>query len=87
MDDLAEISRMIHRLEETGLTRRQIAEAANVGPSTITRLAAGDARDPSLRVVRAVKTAYRQHFPDADPLRRSDLQQRFAPGCQPRAGR
>ncbi|APG91053.1 hypothetical protein [Sinorhizobium americanum] len=74
MDDLAEIAKMIRRLEETGMSRRAIAEGANVGASAI---------NPSLRLVNSLKRFCRECL-DADPPRRDE---RFAPGCQPRAGR
>ncbi|MQW73115.1 helix-turn-helix domain-containing protein [Sinorhizobium medicae] len=87
MDDIRDIAAMIARLEETGMTRRQIAEGSNVGASAITRIMAGEARNPSFRVISSIRSFYRQHFPNGDPTRRYDLEQRFAPGCQPRAGR
>lgn len=86
MEDIRDIAAMIARLEETGMTRRQIAEGSNVGASAITRIMAGEARNPSFRVISSIRNFYRQTFP-VDPPRRNDLQQRFAPGCSPRAGR
>ncbi len=87
MEDIRDIAAMISRLEEAGMTRRQIAEGSNIGASAITRIMAGDARNPSFRLINSIRTFYRQQFPNADPPRRNNLQQRFAPGCQPRAGR
>nr|WP_153503291.1 XRE family transcriptional regulator [Sinorhizobium meliloti] len=75
---------MIHRLEETGLTRREIAAGSNVASSAITRLANLTAQNPTLRVVAGVRKFYRERCPeDVEPPR----QQRFANGCAPRAGR
>ncbi|PJR11493.1 helix-turn-helix domain-containing protein [Sinorhizobium meliloti] len=85
MPDLSEITAMIHRLEQAGFSRKAIAEGANIGASQITRIMAGEARNPTLRVIRSIESVYRQHFA-ADPPQR-DLPQRFAKGCQPRAGR
>ncbi|MEY9163106.1 transcriptional regulator with XRE-family HTH domain [Sinorhizobium fredii] len=81
-NDVAEIASMIRRLEETGMSRKAIAEGANVGASAITRIMLGDAKSPSFRVVNSIKRFYGETFPNADPP-----QQRFAPGCAPRAGR
>ena len=82
-DDLAEVARMIRRLEETGLSRRAIAEGAGVGASQITRIMAGDAKNPTYRVIQSIRRFYKENF-DAEPPRRDE---RFANGCQPRAGR
>ncbi|AFL53150.1 hypothetical protein ABIE78_000954 [Sinorhizobium fredii] len=82
-NDVAEVARMIHRLEdEVGLSRREIAEGSQTSPSAITRIANLTAQNPSFRVVSSIKAFYRQTLPNADPQ-----QQRFAKGCQPRAGR
>jgi transcriptional regulator with XRE-family HTH domain len=86
MNDLAEVARMIARLEDAGMTRRAIAEGAGIGASAITRIMAGESRNPSFRLINSIRSYYRQHFP-VDPPRQHDVQQRFAPGCQPRAGR
>ncbi|MDX1072381.1 XRE family transcriptional regulator [Sinorhizobium medicae] len=86
MDDVAEIARMIHRLEEAGLSRREIAQGSQTSPSAITRIANLNAKNPTFAMVKGIQAFYRRHFP-VDPHRRNDLQQRFAPGCQPRAGR
>ncbi len=37
-DDLAEVANMIARLEQSGLSRRAIAEGAGIGASQITRI-------------------------------------------------
>lgn len=86
MDDVAEIARMIHRLEEAGLSRREIAEGSQTSPSAISRIANLNAKNPTFAMVKGIQAFYRRHFP-VDPPRRNDLQQRFAPGCSPRAGR
>ncbi|QLL63812.1 helix-turn-helix transcriptional regulator [Sinorhizobium mexicanum] len=89
--DLAEIVQMIRRLESAGMTRRQIAEGANVAPSSITRIATGIATAPSYRLVAAIKRFHRKNFPGGEPetLTRFEPEKptRFAPGCQPRASR
>ncbi|RVJ00084.1 helix-turn-helix domain-containing protein [Sinorhizobium medicae] len=82
-DDLAEVARMIQRLEETGMSRRAIAEGAGIGASQITRIMAGEARNPTLRVINSLKRFYRETLPVDEPSR----QQRFAKGCAPRASR
>ncbi|MDX0598878.1 helix-turn-helix domain-containing protein [Sinorhizobium medicae] len=87
MDDVAEIARMIHRLEEAGLSRREIAEGSQTSPSAISRIANLNAKNPTFAMVKGIRAFYHRHFPNSDPHRRNDLQQRFAPGCQPRAGR
>lgn len=86
-DDLAEVARMIHRLEETGLSRRAIAEGAGIGASQITRIMAGEARNPTLRVINSLKRFYRET--ETLPVDEVDepSRERFANGCQPRAGR
>ncbi|MCA1365820.1 XRE family transcriptional regulator [Bradyrhizobium sp. BRP14] len=81
-DDVAEIARMIHRLEQSGLTRREIAAGSKTSPSAITRIANLHARDPSFRLISGIKAFYRETFPNGEPS-----PQRFAPGCAPRAGR
>ncbi|MDX0836941.1 helix-turn-helix domain-containing protein [Sinorhizobium medicae] len=87
MDDVAEIARMIHRLEEAGLSRREIAEGSQTSPSAISRIANLNAKNPTFAMVKGIQAFYRRHFPNGEPPRRNDLQQRFAPGCSPRAGR
>ncbi|MDW9356168.1 helix-turn-helix domain-containing protein [Sinorhizobium meliloti] len=87
MDDVAEIARMIHRLEEAGLSRREIAQGSQTSPSAISRIANLHARNPTFAMVKGIRAFYHRHFPDSDPHRRNDVQQRFAPGCAPRAGR
>lgn len=82
-DDLAEVARMIHRLEEAGLSRRAIAAGSQTSPSAITRLAKLSAKSPTFKLISGIRAFYRSQFPDAEPSR----QQRFAKGCQPRAGR
>lgn len=82
MSDLSEVAAMIARLEAAGMTRREIAQGANVGASAITRIMLGDAKSPSFRLITSIKQYYRQHFPDADAP-----PSRHAPRCAPRAGR
>lgn len=83
MNDLADIAKMIVRLEEAGMTRRAIAKGAGIGASQITRIMAGDARNPTFRVVTSLKR-FCEEMLDAEPPRRDE---RFAPGCKPRASR
>ncbi|MCG5486010.1 MAG: helix-turn-helix transcriptional regulator [Sinorhizobium meliloti] len=85
-DDLAEVANMIARLEQSGLSRRAIAEGAGIGASQITRIMAGEARNPTLRVINSLKRFYRETLP-VDEVDQPSPQQRFANGCQPRAGR
>ncbi|WEJ11572.1 helix-turn-helix domain-containing protein [Sinorhizobium prairiense] len=86
MEDIRDIAAMIARLEQSGMTRRQIAEGAGIGASAITRIMAGESRNPSFRLINSIRSYYLQHFP-VDPPRQYHVQQRFAPGCQPRASR
>ncbi|MCA1365805.1 helix-turn-helix transcriptional regulator [Bradyrhizobium sp. BRP14] len=82
-NDVAEIARMIARLEEVGLTRRAIAEGAGIGASQVTRIMLGDAKNPSFRVANSIKRFHAEVFPNGEPPPPS----RFARGCAPRASR
>ncbi|MGH0213683.1 helix-turn-helix domain-containing protein [Sinorhizobium meliloti] len=81
-DDVAEIAALIARLEQSGLSRRAIAEGSGIGASQVSRIMLGDAKNPTFRVVTSIRRFHDEVFPNAGPQ-----PTRFAPGCQPRAGR
>ncbi|AZO47524.1 MAG: XRE family transcriptional regulator [Mesorhizobium sp.] len=49
---------MIEQLHATGLTCRQIAEAAKLSHSTVHRLATGEARAPAYSTVRQIERLF-----------------------------
>ena len=64
-EDFASI---IAGLEATGLSRTEIAREAHLSRMTVWRLAEGEAREPSFRVVSSIERVYEQRVSALQPV-------------------